>query len=443
MSIYPKLAAARATAVAGGTCFLLMPFIREMRSVHAAVKEICENLGIKCTRADDIYSQRPIFASILDSIISSEIIISDLTGKNPNVFYETGIAHSVREPQSVILVAQSLDDVPFDLRHLPIVLYRMENLEKFEVELESRIIHSRTATRGVNFATNYLFPLNFQAHDIKSFIDYANELSRNFFSLIAKCLDSENKYSTERLDNREIDEIFRTLQLVSEANNGRWKRICDYLKLEVLCIEQYFDLMRDRCLAHLQKTTVNQLDITDRDEDFFSAELCFKLIERDIAKRSAINWLLAYLHNPRMANIDVVRYKIESFIVDCNDIDLDASLLALLAAEPPSVRENAADMIGHKSIMGAGQYLKNALETEENPYAARSMIAALARQNAVEAVPVIIEWVRGHLGKWQDVPVSTNIKRISERAIEKLAPNSEVQSEFHSLYSSGNSSNKE
>src|SRR5437660_190637 len=107
MSIHPKLAASRAVGVTEGTCFLLMPFTKEMRPVHAAIKEICEALSIRCERADDIYSQKPIFSTILDSILTSELIVADLTGKNPNVFYETGIAHSLREPQSVILVSQS------------------------------------------------------------------------------------------------------------------------------------------------------------------------------------------------------------------------------------------------------------------------------------------------------------------------------------------------
>lgn len=348
MSIYPKLAAARSLVVNEGTCFLLMPFAREMRPVHAAIKEVCDALNINCERADDIYSQRPIFSTILDSILSSEVIISDLTGKNPNVFYETGIAHSLREPQSVILLAQKLDDVPFDLRHLPIVLYRLENMQKFELELEHRIRHSRAATLGVNFATNYLFPLHFQPHDVKSFIDYANELSETFFSVLARCLRPDKTDSGDTIGQSDIEEIFKTLVLVGEANNGRWKRISDYLKLEILCTQRHFDVTREKCIAHLQKASVNQYEIYERDEDFFATELCFKLIDRDLAKRRAINWLLEYLHNPRMGNIDVVRYKIETYIVDSEDKDLSVSLLSLLSTETPSVRENVADMIGQK-----------------------------------------------------------------------------------------------
>lgn len=439
MSIYPKLAATRPVAVNEGTCFLMMPFSKEMRPVHAAMKEVCENLQIKCERADDIYSQRPIFASILDSILSSEIIVSDLTGKNPNVFYETGIAHSVREPQSVILVAQSLEDVPFDLRHLPIVLYKLENMQRFELELEKRITHSRAATRGINFAANYLFPLNFQLPDVKSFIDYANELSETFFSNLATCLEQDDDSSRNGPTEKEIEDTFRTLQLAAEANNSRWRRICDYLKMELLCSRAHFETTQERCMAHLHQATINQYDISERDEDVFAAELCFKLIDRDLAKTKAINWLLTYLHNPRMGNIDVVRYKIETYIVESEDMDLGASLLSLLTSETPAIRENVADMVGQKAIKNSGTFLENALTTEDNPYAARSIITALARQNAQESISSIVQWVKIHNEKWWEEPISITLKRVAEDTVIKLAPDSVELKELQLILSGGKS----
>ncbi len=48
-------------------------------------------------------------------------LVADLTGRNPNVMYEVGIAHTVGKP--VIMVTQDIDDVPFDLRALRCVVY--------------------------------------------------------------------------------------------------------------------------------------------------------------------------------------------------------------------------------------------------------------------------------------------------------------------------------
>ena len=51
-------------------------------------------------------------------ILSSKI---DLTGKNPNVLYELGLCHG--NNREVILLTQSIDDVPFDLQHWRCIVY--------------------------------------------------------------------------------------------------------------------------------------------------------------------------------------------------------------------------------------------------------------------------------------------------------------------------------
>ena len=48
-------------------------------------------------------------------ISSADLIVADLTGQNPNVFYEVGIAHTLEKP--VLLLSMSIEDIPFDLRH--------------------------------------------------------------------------------------------------------------------------------------------------------------------------------------------------------------------------------------------------------------------------------------------------------------------------------------
>ena len=236
--------------------------------------------------------------------------------------------------------------------------------------------------------------------------------------------------------------MFKTLTIVSDANNGRWRRICDYLRLEILCTERLFDITQEICLAYLRETTVSQYEIRERDMDLFAAELCFKLISRDLAKTRAINWLLEYLHNPRMGNIDVVRYKIETFIVESLDKDIESSLLAMLSTKSPSVRENVADMVGQKTIPNAGRYLTNALSVEENPYAARSIITAIARQNAADGIVPVIEWIERHRSHWWKEPISITLRKVSEDTVRKLDPDGVMLVRLQTILS-GNSENSE
>ncbi len=102
--------------------FVVMPFSKQFTDVYnKGIKPLVQKMDMKCIRADELFRSKPIMEDILNLIYDSEIIIADTTGRNPNVFYELGISHTTKE--SVIIISQSLDDVPFDLRHLRCLIY--------------------------------------------------------------------------------------------------------------------------------------------------------------------------------------------------------------------------------------------------------------------------------------------------------------------------------
>jgi hypothetical protein len=66
-----------------------------------------------------------IIQDVVSLIDRSRIVVCDCTGRNPNVFYEAGIAHTLG--REVILITQSANDIPFDLRHLRYIPYLNNN----------------------------------------------------------------------------------------------------------------------------------------------------------------------------------------------------------------------------------------------------------------------------------------------------------------------------
>lgn len=111
--------------------FLIMPFGEEFDAIYKDfMKPVLEDVGFKVDRADDIESQQNILKDILIRIKSSDLIIADLTGGNPNVFYELGLAHAFRK--AVVLATQSVEEVPFDLKS-----YRLLEYSTHFVEIES------------------------------------------------------------------------------------------------------------------------------------------------------------------------------------------------------------------------------------------------------------------------------------------------------------------
>ncbi|MBA7608930.1 hypothetical protein ES703_16115 [subsurface metagenome] len=103
-------------------CFVLMPFKASFdRLFKEKIRPSVEACGFKCIRADDLFSPTPILEDIWIHINKSKVVIADVTGRNPNVFYEMGIAHTVGRP--VIIITQDKADIPFDVAQFRYFLY--------------------------------------------------------------------------------------------------------------------------------------------------------------------------------------------------------------------------------------------------------------------------------------------------------------------------------
>lgn len=103
--------------------FILMPFDEKLTQIYEKyIKVPLESEGYSVKRADDIFTPTPILDDILKCIEDANIIIAELTGKNPNVFYELGRAHE-KENTYVIQICQDKKDIPFDLQHIRTIIY--------------------------------------------------------------------------------------------------------------------------------------------------------------------------------------------------------------------------------------------------------------------------------------------------------------------------------
>jgi hypothetical protein len=109
--------------VATSDIFVLMPFSDDLLPVYQDhIRSTAEDVGLSISRADDVFATSSIIADIWQAINNCKLVIADCTGRNPNVFYEIGIAHTVGKP--TVLITQSMDDIPFDLRHIRCIVYK-------------------------------------------------------------------------------------------------------------------------------------------------------------------------------------------------------------------------------------------------------------------------------------------------------------------------------
>ena len=102
--------------------FVLMPFDVEFNDIYKfGIKGAAEDVGAYAERVDEQIFTEGILERIFNQISKADVIVADMTGRNPNVFYEVGYAHALGK--IVLLLTQNADDIPFDLKHRPHTVY--------------------------------------------------------------------------------------------------------------------------------------------------------------------------------------------------------------------------------------------------------------------------------------------------------------------------------
>lgn len=118
---------------------VMIPYKKEFDETFETIKKSCALVGLECLKANDIWENSTFIQDVFELIYTSKIVIGDFTGKNPNVFYEIGIAHTLGK--TVIPITQSISDVPTDLGHHRALQYlsNTEGYKKLEEDLSKRL----------------------------------------------------------------------------------------------------------------------------------------------------------------------------------------------------------------------------------------------------------------------------------------------------------------
>lgn len=103
-------------------CFIVMPFGQpDSAAVHHVLREACLQAGLHPLRGDDLYTPTDILDDIWRGITGAHCVIADITGRNPNVLYELGIAHTLAKP--VLILSRRAEDIPIDLATRRVIVY--------------------------------------------------------------------------------------------------------------------------------------------------------------------------------------------------------------------------------------------------------------------------------------------------------------------------------
>jgi hypothetical protein len=140
-------------------CFVISPIGEESSEIRERsdqvlkhiINEAVERLGYTVIRADKISEPGIITTQIIEHIVSADLVIADLTDKNPNVFYELAIRHAIRKP--LIQMIKKGEIIPFDVAATRIIQFDLHSLDsvayaKNEIVSQINSLESGTETHN-------------------------------------------------------------------------------------------------------------------------------------------------------------------------------------------------------------------------------------------------------------------------------------------------------
>src|ERR1700736_6314709 len=126
-------------------CFVLMPFGRKMDAsgrvtdfdavYHKVISPAVEGAGLEPVRADEEKIGGTIHKPMFERLMLCHSAVADITGANPNVFYELGIRHALR-PRSTVILFREGTVLPFDIVLVRGISYKTDGAG-VPIEIES------------------------------------------------------------------------------------------------------------------------------------------------------------------------------------------------------------------------------------------------------------------------------------------------------------------
>jgi hypothetical protein len=222
------------------TCFVISPIGDEGSETRRrsdlvlkfVITPVAEQCGYKATRADQISEPGQITIQVIDRIVADQLVIADLTDRNPNVFYELAIRHATQKP--FIQIIKKGEQIPFDVFGMRTTYLDIQDPQSIEDAKEEII---QTIKNLENNPKNIKTPISV-AINLQNLMQSDKPVERSLGDIVS--LVSEIKSGITMLE-REITnpahlerQIIRFDELVSSINNFYILQRDMFLKMDSL-----------------------------------------------------------------------------------------------------------------------------------------------------------------------------------------------------------------
>jgi len=104
-----------------GNVFVLTPFHPEHDETYNTIRAVLSDLNYDVSRGDNLIESGSILKHIVETIAQSELVVANIDGRNPNVYYELGIAQAMGK--TVLLLSSEVESVPIDFKTQRLIVW--------------------------------------------------------------------------------------------------------------------------------------------------------------------------------------------------------------------------------------------------------------------------------------------------------------------------------
>lgn len=369
-SIYPKQFNNAGLKIQSDSCFVVMPFSEDLNNTYMVIESVATSMKIKCTRADKISTtSEPILNKICTQISQAYFIIVDITNLNPNVFYELGIAHVLRDANKVLIIKEEHTTCPSDIQHLHYYAYSKSNLKGLKDTIEGFFAENNILEDLYSILRFLdLLPRD-SALSQKFIVSVSDHIGNSMDDLILILNNKVSEVSQIRVVNI-LTALTSTLNELNQSN----EMYALYSDLTQLIISKTYDFID---LSSYTTLLFNKAYHNVSNE--WIAECSILFIDNPVYFDSTISWIIEYLKQSSPAAFDVAKYKIEIGIIKSKSSLIDPVLINGLKSKNKTLAEHCAKLIKERHTYAAIPVLTDLIKSEENPYVVRSCIDALVK----------------------------------------------------------------
>ena len=203
--------------MSGKNCFIIAPIGESESEIRKRSDQVLKHVirpaanecGYETLRADEISEPGIITSQVIQHIVEDPLVIADLTGRNPNVFYELAIRHALRKP--LVQIIKKGEQIPFDVaatRTIFVDIHDLDNVEEAKKEIVKQIKAVEMDASNIDTPISVALDLELlrqsgkpEERSLADIVEAISNLRSGLLSIENRLQDSESLFPRQHVDH--------------------------------------------------------------------------------------------------------------------------------------------------------------------------------------------------------------------------------------------------